>query len=139
EGVLMHEVIPGGSWYRVSDPDQIRRRVELCNSQPTYILTIAKRIASVPVFASAPQQSDYVDLWHRTLKTASHVSPKTSNVGPGPTWKRHIPLPLNRVVRSLIEYIRGSTRENPSSGFNQSAYHRVSEDDLLRGRFRTHA
>jgi hypothetical protein len=47
----------------VQDPQEIRRRVELCNGVPTYLLTIAQRIAAVEVFASAPQQSDYSAAW----------------------------------------------------------------------------
>ena len=35
EAVLMHEVTPGGAWYLVSDPDDLRQRVQLCNDQPT--------------------------------------------------------------------------------------------------------
>ena len=35
ETVLLHEVVPGGGWYFVSDPDQVRSRVQLCNSRPT--------------------------------------------------------------------------------------------------------
>ena len=48
--VFMHEVIPGGAWYLVNDPDKVRNRVELVNNKPTYIMTIAKRIAEVDIF-----------------------------------------------------------------------------------------
>ena len=64
EVVLLHEVVPGGASYIVRDPDQIHRRVELCNRRPTYILTVAKRIAAAKIFASLPQQSDYVVVWN---------------------------------------------------------------------------
>ena len=63
--VLLHEVIPGGAWYRVTDPAVCRLRVELCNDQPTYIGTIAQRIADVPIFKSPPQQSDYAAEWQQ--------------------------------------------------------------------------
>src|SRR5207248_1444799 len=45
--VLLHEVVPGGSWYVVTDPEEVKTRVESCNMLPTYILTVARRIARV--------------------------------------------------------------------------------------------
>ncbi len=42
QAILLHEVVTNGGWYLVSDPDHIGQPVELCNSVPTYILTIAK-------------------------------------------------------------------------------------------------
>ena len=61
--VLLHEVMQDGAWYLVRDPKDIGHRVELCNSVPTYILTIAKRINVTEIFAEMPQQSDYVAEW----------------------------------------------------------------------------
>ena len=47
------------------DPDQFGDRVQLCNRRPTYILTVAKKVVEVEIFASMPQQSDYARAWNQ--------------------------------------------------------------------------
>lgn len=53
----------GGNWYEVSDPKNIRGRVELSNEKPTYLMTLAERISNVRPFGKTPQQSDYQEQW----------------------------------------------------------------------------
>jgi hypothetical protein len=67
-------------WYRAADPEDIGERVELINSNPTYLLIHAERVADVPIFARTPQQSDYSALW---TKKHSEVA-----IGPSTTRKR---------------------------------------------------
>ena len=52
-----------GKFHIARDPDALGWRVELINRRPTYIITIARRIGDGPIFAEAPQQSDYQRLW----------------------------------------------------------------------------
>jgi hypothetical protein len=134
ETVLMHEVIRGGAWYLVSDPDAIGRRVELCNKRPTYILTIAKRIASGPVLERSPQQSDYVELWDRTLNAASPPAPAAACPGHKGTWKRHIPQPVKQALYSAVHRARALREAITWSGFSPAAYRRLSENEVLQGR-----
>lgn len=54
----------GGRWFEVADPQTVKTRVELINDQPTYLMIMAQKLASVPLFVNAPQQSDYVEMWH---------------------------------------------------------------------------
>lgn len=54
----------GGRWYEVADPKAVKARVELINDKPVYLMVLAKKIESKPLFANAPQQSDYVEMWH---------------------------------------------------------------------------
>jgi hypothetical protein len=61
--VLLHEGMPGGAWHRVADPATVGGRVELCNSRPTFMMTIAKRAEIKEIFTKPPQQSDYVAEW----------------------------------------------------------------------------
>jgi hypothetical protein len=125
QAVLMHENIPGGAWYVVTDPDQVQRRVELRNSESTYIMTIAKRIARVPIFEKTPQQSDYVAMWG--------TKPGQLSATPGSSWKRRIPKPLKRALKSMLHYLQPF--EAPGiEGFNRPGYRRVAEKELLRGR-----
>jgi hypothetical protein len=130
EAVLMHEVVRGGAWYLVSDPDEIRARVQLCNSQPTYILTIAKRIAKAPIFQQPPQQSDYVRMWDDVLH-GTQSQRETPRAKPA-TWRRYVPKPVKRAIRYAIP-------ERGTRGFSQSSYRRVTEDDVLHGRLATRA
>jgi hypothetical protein len=139
EAVLMHEVIPEGAWYVVSDPDEIRRRVELCNSRPTYILTIAQRIASVEIFRELPHQSDYVNLWDRTLKPRPEPSAVSRDAGQAATWRSYIPEPVKRPIRSAIRRLAGYNSHKIQHGFSKSTYRRVRVEDLLRGRLPSRA
>jgi hypothetical protein len=54
----------GGRWFEVADPQTVKSRVELINDQPVYLMVLAHKIESKPLFANAPQQSDYVEMWH---------------------------------------------------------------------------
>jgi hypothetical protein len=125
EAVMLHEVVPRGAWYVVRDPEQVRRRVELCNRRPTYILTIARRVAAVDIFASPPQQSDYVAAWNRSTENRPPATQRTAGV------RRCIPRPVQRAVRSALKRLR-ILDQHPA--FHQACYRRIDEDALLRGK-----
>lgn len=55
-----------GNWYEAADPKQIKGRVELINDKPVYLMVLAEKRASKPLFVNVPQQSDYVAMWHDT-------------------------------------------------------------------------
>ena len=63
--MILHGSGPYGSWYEVSDPAVIKSRVELISFMPTQLLLHVRRKAAVPIFAQAPQQSDYVVEWKK--------------------------------------------------------------------------
>ncbi len=63
---ILCEVDPGGKWYQVVDPARARRRVELVNRRPAYMMIQARKVRDVPVLAAAPQQSDYTLLWQES-------------------------------------------------------------------------
>lgn len=48
--------------YRVADPMQVKRRVELVNSEPSFLFVCARRTQLQVVFGQWPQQSDYEHL-----------------------------------------------------------------------------
>ena len=98
ETVLLHEVVPGGRWYSASDPEQVGGRVQLCNSRPTYILTVAKKVAHVDIFASIPQQSDYVSAWN---DVDSRPRPGRSSVH---GLRRRIPRPVRRFLKDMLVF-----------------------------------
>ena len=63
ERMVAHRVGPYGRWYEVSDPGAIRSRVEVITFTPLQLLVRARREKVVPIFAVAPQQSDYTPRW----------------------------------------------------------------------------
>jgi hypothetical protein len=125
EAVLLHEVIPGGRWYLTPDPQEVGGRVELCNSRPTYILTLARKVAHADIFASIPQQSDYVSAWNMSAGRAL------------PVWRRHgglrtrVPRPVKRLLKGVFIL--------PKMGFRRKYYRRIDEAALLRGELRSSA
>lgn len=54
---------PVSEWFAVADPDQVKKRVTLVNTSPSYLLIIAQKVASIPIFAAPTQQSDYTAGW----------------------------------------------------------------------------
>lgn len=54
----------GGRWFEVADPKMIKKRVELINEKPVYLMILAQKTANKPLFVKTPQQSDYVELWN---------------------------------------------------------------------------
>jgi hypothetical protein len=132
EGVLLHEVKPGGAWYLVRDPDEVRGRVELCNNVPTYILTIAKRISVTNVFTSPPQQSDYVARWDKasTGQVKPPLSSSPASIVPPPHQgiRRFIPRPVKRLLRAGIDRLRGWPTFDPTH------YTRIPDENLIRGK-----
>lgn len=64
ERMILHGSGPYGSWYEVSDPAVIHSRVELISFMPTQLLLHVRRTAVLPIFETAPQQSDYVEEWN---------------------------------------------------------------------------
>jgi len=58
-------------WWKVANPLDVKRRVNLCNSHEVYMLVIARKLRE-PRLLPAPQQSDYAeDEWLRAPSTAS--------------------------------------------------------------------
>jgi hypothetical protein len=137
EVVLLHEATHGGAWYIVSDPEDVRSRVELCNDRPTYILTVAKRIERTNIFTNIPMQSDYVASWNgavngntKSTSTWIRTNIRASCSDRSAWWRCVVPSPVMRLIRRACK--RGFRREK--SGFNSPYFHRVDEYALLRGR-----
>lgn len=126
EAVFLHEYAEGDKWYRVVDPKAIGKRVELCNRNPTLMLTIARRISMVPIFARFPQQSDYVAIWRDPSIKKRPILNGGKHV-PFRRVRRLIPEPVKRVVR------RAMTR--PPAAFSPEYYRQVSDREFLRGNF----
>ena len=103
---------PGTNWYEVVDPAAVGQRVTLINRRETYLLVIAQKTATVPIFASAIQQSDYRARW------------QLEQLGPSPTrsvagWRSLVPAPLKWPVRATRDRIHARF------GFDKRYFRRV--------------
>lgn len=133
--VFLHDVV-GGAWYAVADPGQVHSRVELCNSRPIYILTVAKRIAIARIFDRLPQQSDYINIWDRLATQQSQQASKeiaairrSTLIDRSMRW-RYLPKSLKRTLK----VVRNDLSSLIQSGFNRPYYRRIDQDALLRGK-----
>ena len=105
ERMIMHRVGPYGKWLEVSDPEKIRERVELITFTPMHLLVQARRTKIVPIFATAPQQSDYSAMWQEAAPAAA---PPTA---PGRVLFPRLAR-LVHVVRTGLEFYRRQSLGN---------------------------
>ena len=110
ERMVAHRVGPYGTWYEVADPEKIHSRIELLSFTPVMLLIQARRTTVVPIFAKAPQQSDYSERW--ATQSASDSNPYAA---PRPRLARVLP----RIAR-LIHFAKMATR----TYWNQSLWNR---------------
>lgn len=122
--MMIFEDRPEAKWFEVADPDAIRERVSLVNAQPTTLLVLAEKVETVEIFATPPQQSDYVALWKSDQTgTGAATTPAT----PPPFTVRHtgqglFSRALHRLysfapapVKSLYRRMRKLRRSEPFS------------------------
>jgi hypothetical protein len=106
-----------GKWYKVIDPDRAGTRVQMVNSRPTYICTIAQRTRVADIFVKPPQQSDYTKTWSATLKQ----QPMRNNL-----IKHIIPASMKDRIRK-VQFVCAPT-------YDPRFFTRVSEQDVTSGR-----
>lgn len=92
----------GGRWYEVADPKTVRSRVELINDAPVYLMVLARKIESRPLFAAAPQQSDYVERWEGDAENPAREEPN----------KLKSILKKNEFVRETLINLKQKHKEN---------------------------
>ena len=63
--------------HTVTDPEQIRERVELINNYPACLLVTAQRNQTIEPLRQPPQQSDYQPQW-TDMKVAGHRQPSAA-------------------------------------------------------------
>ena len=67
-GFKLHSMIafedrPGGTWFSVRNPKEVKSRVMLVNNEPVYLLIAARKLTKTGIFEVPPQQSDYMAAW----------------------------------------------------------------------------
>lgn len=65
-------------WWKVANPMEVKRRVNLCNGHEVYMLVLARKLQDIAPL-SAPQQSDYAqDEWVKGPSAAGAASAPTA-------------------------------------------------------------
>ena len=59
--ILAYESLPYANWYEVMDPKIIGERVGILSFR-IYLFILAQKLNDSVIFASPPQQSDYISL-----------------------------------------------------------------------------
>lgn len=105
--VIAYEDRPKSTWYSVKSPTQVKDRITLVNSNPAYLLILAKKFKKTHIFESYPQQSDYFSVWNQTNTPTdgtprSIVRPSLEQFSRLDFIKRRIPRPLKILIRNAF-------------------------------------
>jgi hypothetical protein len=116
-------------FYAVEDPVTVRARVELINDCPVYLMVVAQRVESRPVFATVPQQSDAVAAWNGAAVNVTGAY-LTDNRRPALIRRcaQLLPVGVKRSIRKVLRI----PYPNPK-GFDQPCFHRVHLEDMAAG------
>lgn len=117
-----------GRWWRVANPSEVKRRVNLCNSHEVYLLVLANKREQIGALP-APQQSDYAQ--------GDWLQPGAALPAQVPGWRQRAVDALARLgAIDAARNLRERLRALGSSGFALPApdYQRVDIDALLRRR-----
>jgi hypothetical protein len=103
---------PNAQWFAVRSPKQKNSRVGFVNSVPTYLFILAKRVSERAIFASIPQQSDYISTW----KNPRWKDPSIGDESTAPDLlgsfrdflRYRLPTPVKKGVRRLRYFLRPS-------------------------------
>lgn len=113
-------------WWKVANPMDVKRRVNLCNSHEVYMLVLAKKLRE-PGTLPAPQQSDYAqDEWLKSPVAAD--APAGEGSGRKAVVRRLVQWGLIDVVRSARERWRVVSRsglELPAPDYQRVDVHRL--------------
>jgi SAM-dependent methyltransferase len=101
ERVVAVEYGPRRRSFEVTDPETIRRRVNVINSFPVLLYVQARRIERKGLLASSPQQSDYFAMWERDQ---SGARPAGAHSGLGEQVKRFLVEQMPWLARFLEAY-----------------------------------
>ena len=105
-------------WYDVMDPVDARGRVQLRTFRPTYLCVVARRTAIKPIFAVAPQQSDYVAQWHAAGKNTVGLIKTAEGLHP---IEQRMPARLALVIKSFYHFLQATVLP-----FDRRTFRRVS-------------
>jgi hypothetical protein len=112
--------IPGDGikdWYRIENPQHVKKRVTLTNSFPTFIMVIAEKIADTENLILRPIQSDYEFIWnvHHSLMNDTPIAKENRIMY---YYRKYTPEILKIVVRKIAG--RSSDLQKDIQGFGSA-------------------
>ena len=108
--------VDGSRYYEVTDPAVVKSRVQLWTSEPLFLLIHARRDEVREIFATVPQQSDYVVDWVESSRMGTRPQRYVA-------WKESPLLrPIRRVRRHLLH-----RRHRRIFSLNNRAYYRPAD------------
>lgn len=135
--VIAFEDSPTAEWLSVKSPASANSRITLTNSNPVYLLIVAKRVENITPFTSTPQQSDYISAWNGANRNldASPTEPVRGAKHRNrllAVMLRHTPDGLKRIVKWLLSSDRGYDR-----GFDPRFFQSIKRTDGIRSTDKT--
>lgn len=94
------ETTPAGVAYDVADPESVRGRVGLMSRGPVIMGVQARKIATVPLFATPPLQSDYSAIWQEAA--AGAPAPAVRARGALAKAWRALPMGLRLRIKGIL-------------------------------------
>ena len=92
------------SWFEVADPQEVNSRVMLTNSHLVTLIIIAEKIAEENVFATTPQQNDYVNTWNAHIsQTENKIQSKESQIKF--LYRKLVPRRLKSIARNIYNIL----------------------------------
>ena len=101
-------------WYEVTDPQELKARVQVVGPYPVMLFVQARKIQTVAPFQRTPQQSDYVPAWSGDVSHADHA-PQSK---PKLSLRSLVPAAVFRRVRAYR-----SARQYQTAGFQKIPPH----------------
>jgi len=104
--------------YEVLDPNDVKKRITMINSYPTYLFVIAQKNENKNPFELTPQQSDYEQIRWKEDSSINY----TKNLEKIRWYKRIIPLTLKILTVKLYFKIINSLKLHNPSGISNSKF-----------------
>lgn len=98
--------------FHVMDPSIARQRVGLLNKKPVMMMVEAEKIREVEMFATAPQQSDYVAMWNG------------DGAGGPPPFRERVKRAIRQLPVAVRAPVQGRHQKRVFSLNNQALYTR---------------
>lgn len=111
----------GGEWFSIADPEGVKSRIMLINSDPTHLIVVAEKIEEKEVFTTAPQQSDYKYAWnlYEAGKLNKRIEQDSKLLY---LYKKVLPLRVRSLIRKAFNFLFRQPERINGLGLANSRY-----------------
>lgn len=111
-------------WYEVKDPVEVKSRVMLVNSKPTYLFIIAQKAGEADIFRNSPYQSDYAATWQKGEELKSGYSQAG---GIKAAYRKYVPAGVQRRINKVRAWYNKPRMSDEYIGIINTAYFKEIE------------